>query len=91
MVLIRNMQVLGVSSLFVCVLCMLVLMLGWMVMGQWLFAASLVLMMLSLGVSVREIQISVDALNIQLADVADGQSGAPARRRREREETPPAP
>ncbi|WP_440995158.1 DUF2721 domain-containing protein [Arhodomonas sp. SL1] len=87
-VLIRNMQVLGVSSLFVCVLCMLVLMLGWMVMGQWLFAASLVLMMLSLGVSVREIQISVDALNIQLADVADGQSGAPAKRR---EETPPAP
>ena len=71
-ILIRNMQVFGVLSLLLCVLCMLVLLVGGVLLGQVLFVASLVLMALSLALSMREIQISVHALNIQLAGMQDG-------------------
>ncbi len=67
--LIRNMQVAGVASLFFCVLCMLVLFAGWMLAGKVLFTASLLLMLVSLGLSLRELQISVDALHVQLRDL----------------------
>lgn len=70
-VLIRNMQVAGVASLFFCTLCMLVLFAGWILLAQGLFAISLLLMMLSLALSLRELQISVGALNLQLSDIED--------------------
>ncbi|MCB1190268.1 MAG: DUF2721 domain-containing protein [Leptospiraceae bacterium] len=66
--LIRNMQAFGVSSLFFCVFCMLVLFAGQIFVGKILFGISLVLLMTSLGISIWEIQISVHALNIQLSD-----------------------
>ncbi len=78
--LIRNMQVVGVASLFLCVVCMLVLLAGWVWLARGLFTFSLLLMMTSLALSLREIQISVHALNIQLAGMEDGsarQSGRP--------------
>ena len=68
-VLIRNMQVCGVSSFFCCVLCMFVLFAGQLLLGQWIFALSLVLLLFSLALSVREIQVSIDALNLQLHDL----------------------
>jgi hypothetical protein len=67
-VLIRNMQIYGVLSFFLCVLCMFVLFFGqpdW----QWVFGASLVLLMVSLALSMREVQVSVDALNFRLSDL----------------------
>ncbi len=67
-VLIRNMQILGVSSLFSCVFCMLMLFAGWEILGKLVFALSLVLMMSSLTVSLRELQISVRALHLHLSD-----------------------
>ena len=67
--LIRAMQQLGVGSLLLCVICMFALFAGWGASGKALFASSLILMMLSLGVSLWEIQLSVNALNIQLADL----------------------
>ena len=67
--LIRNMQAVGVCSLFLCVGCMFVLFAGWMQAGEIIFAISLALLMISLGLSVWEIQISVNALNIQLCDM----------------------
>jgi hypothetical protein len=70
--LIRSMQAFGVSSLFGCVVCMLVLFLGWVVVGKIIFTISLILMSLSLAVSFREIQISVDALNLRLSDMEKG-------------------
>lgn len=74
--LIKNMQALGVSSLFVCVACMFTLFAGRAVAGQWLFGGSLILLMVSLAYSVREIQLSTVALNIQLADLeGDSQAG----------------
>ncbi len=67
--LIRNMQAFGIGSLFLCVLCMLVLFTGHIIAGQFIFGFSLVLLMISLGFSFREIQLSVNALNMQLSDL----------------------
>lgn len=70
---IRNMQVFGVGSFFMCVLCMFVLFAGLETAGKWIFGASLVLLMLSLALSLREIQVSIDALNLQVADLEDAE------------------
>jgi hypothetical protein len=67
--LIRDMQAFGVSSLLLCVICMLALFAGWVVIGQWIFVLSLVLMAVSLAISIREIQISVGALDLHLKDL----------------------
>ncbi len=67
--LIRDMQAFGVSSLLLCVLSMFALFLGWIEAGKWIFAASLVLMAVSLAISIREIQISVGALDLHLKDL----------------------
>ncbi len=67
--LIRNMQIYGVSSFFGCVLCMLVLFAGQEILGQVIFGISLLLLMVSLALSLREVQISVDALNFRLSDL----------------------
>lgn len=67
--LIKNMQALGVASLLFCVICMFVIFAGWLRLGEVIFGISLILMMLSLAVSFREIQISVDALNLRLTDL----------------------
>jgi hypothetical protein len=65
--LIRQMQAAGVASIFVCVACMFALFAGNAPVGKVLFGASLLLLMLSLGLSLREIQLSTLALNIQLS------------------------
>jgi len=68
-VLIRNMQFLGVGSLFLCVLCMFTLFGGNLLLGKVIFGASLVCMLGSLGISLKEILISMQALNLQLSDM----------------------
>lgn len=70
-VLIRNMQAFGVGSILCCTLCMLVLFAGWIRMGEITFGVSLVLMAISLALSLREIQISVDALHLRLSDLEE--------------------
>ena len=67
--LIKNMQELGISSLLLCVLCMFLLFAGEVTAGKWVFGISLLLLLASLALSVREIHISVNALNIQLSDL----------------------
>lgn len=67
--LIRNMQVLGVLSLLLCVVCMFVIFKGNLKLAEFIFGVSLILLILSLAVSAWEIQISVKALNIQLSDL----------------------
>ncbi len=69
--LIRNMQAFGISSLLLCVLCMFVLFLGMIELGQAIFALSLLLMLISLGMSLREIQVSNRALRFQLEDLEE--------------------
>jgi hypothetical protein len=68
---IRNMQIFGVSSFFLCVLCMFMLFAGQPVAGKWIFGGSLILLLISLGLSLREIQVSIDALLAQIEDVEE--------------------
>lgn len=68
-VLVRNMQTLGISSLFLCVLCMFLIFAGEYFAGKVIFGISLLMLLGSLGLSVHEIQISIKALNIQLSDL----------------------
>lgn len=70
-VLIRDMQIFGVGSLFVCVFCMYLLFAGETLWGKVTFGLSLILLMISLGISLKEIQISVNALNLQLSDLEE--------------------
>lgn len=67
--LIRNMQIYSVSSFFGCTLSMFALFAGQVIIGQYLFGASLILLMVSLALSLREVQVSVDALNVRLSDL----------------------
>jgi hypothetical protein len=68
-ILTRNMQSLGILSLFLCVLCMFLLFANEYELGKWVFGVSLLLLLASLGLSVREIQISINALSLQLSDM----------------------
>ena len=67
--LIRQMQGVGVLSLFFCVLCMFLLFAGWIFAGKLIFGGALLLLLWSLALSVREIQLSGDALNLHLSDL----------------------
>ncbi len=68
-IIIRNMQIMGVSSFFFCVLCMFLLFAGWTLVGKAIFALSLLLLLGSLALSLRELQVSVDALTLQIQDI----------------------
>jgi hypothetical protein len=67
--LIRHMQIYGLLSLLLCVICMFVIYIGYMLIAIYVFGVALLLLISSLGISVWEIQISVRALNIQLSDM----------------------
>jgi hypothetical protein len=69
--LIRNMQAFGVVSILLSVLCMFLLFEGWLTAGKWVFGASLLCLMSSLLLSLREIQLSVHALNTLLNDMEE--------------------
>ncbi len=69
--LIRDMQSFGVLSLLLCVVCMFTLFAGWELLGRYVFGISLILMMASLALSLREIQVSVGALNLRLHDLEE--------------------
>jgi hypothetical protein len=69
--LIRNMQIVGVLSLLFCVVSMFALFAGWVMGGQWSFAIALILMIVSLGISLRELFISVGALDLLLTDLEE--------------------
>jgi hypothetical protein len=67
--LIRNMQIFGVFSLLLCMVSMFALFAGWIAGGQWSFAAALVLMIVSMLLSLRELQVSVGALDLLLSEM----------------------
>lgn len=69
--LIRDMQMLSIFALFLSVLCMFFLFSGNELVAKYVFATSLISLMVSLGLSLREIQISTRALAIQLRDIDD--------------------
>lgn len=73
--LIRNMQIFGVLSLLFCVISMFALFAGWISGGQWTFGLALILMMVSMAISIRELMISVGALDLLLADMEQHEKG----------------
>lgn len=74
--LIRNMQIAGVLSLLFCVISMFALFAGWITAGQWTFALALILMMASMLISLRELQVSVGALDLLLIELEDEEKKA---------------
>jgi hypothetical protein len=69
--LIRDMQMLSILALLLSVVCMFSLFIGEIVLAKYVFSASLLSLMISLGMSLREIMISTHALAIQLKDMGD--------------------
>jgi hypothetical protein len=67
--LIKYMQGLGVLSFFFCVLCMTFIFLGNQTYTLIIFSLSLLSLMVSLGLSLYEIFISTNALQIELKDI----------------------
>jgi hypothetical protein len=70
-ILIRNMQAFGVLSLLLCVVCMFLLFADEQMAGRYTFGVSLILLIVSLTLSVYEIQISVKALKLHLGDMEE--------------------
>jgi hypothetical protein len=69
--LIRDMQLFSIISLFLSVLCMFFLFNGQELIAKYIFGIALLTLLVSLGISVREIYISTRALSIQLSNIAD--------------------
>ncbi|GGA87807.1 DUF2721 domain-containing protein [Neiella marina] len=64
--LIKQMQAFGVGSFLFCVICMFLVHMGYQHSGSILFAISLLMLAYSLALSVWEIRISAEAINIHL-------------------------
>jgi len=62
----RTMQILGIGSLFLCVVTMFFIYIGLQMLSIYVFGVALLLLIASLGVSIREIQISTHSLDIYL-------------------------
>lgn len=73
LLIVRNMQAVGIASLFGCVLTMFLLFAGLLAPAHLLFGASLLGLLVSLGMSLHEILISVAALNIELNELEQGE------------------
>jgi hypothetical protein len=67
--LIKNMQLFGVFSFLGCVICMFLLFQGFTDIANWVFMVSMGTLLISLGISLVEIQISTKALNLELSDM----------------------
>jgi len=65
----RSMQILGITSLLLCVLCMFLVYVEWQTAAELIFGVALVFLITSLALSIREIQISVRALDLHLSDM----------------------
>jgi len=65
----RTMQMLGIGSLLLCVLCMFLVYIDLRLSAEIVFGIALVMLIISLAISVREIQISVKALDLHLSDM----------------------
>ncbi|MBP9848103.1 MAG: DUF2721 domain-containing protein [Flavobacterium sp.] len=69
--LIRYMQLFGVMCLFLSVFAMLLLYVSQETIGIYVFGASLLCLLISLGISFWEISISVNALRVHLKDLSE--------------------
>jgi hypothetical protein len=65
----RSMQILGISSLLLCVLTMFLIYIEQHLIAVWVFGVALILLILSLAFLIKEIQISVKALEHHISDI----------------------
>ena len=65
----RSMQIYGVISLLLCVVCTFFIYIGLQTLAVYTFGIALLLLVISLGISVKEILISVKALEFRLDNV----------------------
>ncbi len=65
----RTMQLLGIGSLLLCVLCMFLVYVELQLAGEIIFGVALLMLIVSLAISIKEIQISVRALDLHLSDM----------------------
>ena len=69
--LIRYMQSFGIFSFLCCVLCMYSIFRGWMVLAHWIFATSLICLLISIILSLLEINKSTRAIELELGDIEE--------------------
>ena len=67
----RSMQISGIMSLLLCVVSMFLIYIDVPIVAAYVFAVALLLLIISLALLIREIQISVHALNLHLKDIED--------------------
>lgn len=65
----RSMQILGISSLLLCVLTMFLIYIEQQIVAIWVFGVALILLIVSLALLIKEIQISVKALEFHISDI----------------------
>ena len=73
--LIRYMQSFGVLSFLCCVLCMYAIFRGFTITAHWIFAASLICLLVSIVLSLIEINKSTRAIEIELGDIEELSNG----------------
>lgn len=67
----RYMQIFGITSLLFCVLTMFLIYIGYQIVAVWSFGIGLILLLLSLVLLIREIQISAKSLQYHIADIEE--------------------
>lgn len=65
----RTMQISGITSLLLCVLSMFFEYIHWHLPSIWMFGIALIFLIVSLALSIKEILISVKALELHLEDI----------------------
>jgi Flp pilus assembly protein TadB len=67
----RAMQILGITSLLLCVFTMFLIYVHFVILAMWAFGVALLLLIFSLSLLIWEIQISTYALSLHLKDIED--------------------
>jgi hypothetical protein len=65
----KNMQMFGVASLLMCVVTMFLIYIGFQAVSGYIFGIAILFLIISLSLSVWEIQISAKSLEIYLGDM----------------------
>ena len=79
---VRNIQIIAISSLLLSAVCMLLIFLEKELAAKWFFGGALMLQIVALTLSVREITLSMNALELELSDIAELISPVSHRRRK---------
>ncbi len=67
----RSMQILGISSLLLCVITMFLIYIGYQNLAVYVFGTALLLLIMAFILSIIEIQMSTGALELHLRDIEE--------------------